>query len=383
MKIFNFIFLTFLLLQGCGRNYEKELEAVVNECQLKGAEILAVSDLRHFVIYKCQDSLWVKNLDKPAKKILYPKQEITLVSHNLYFDSYGKPYIQKNIEKVSFGDPLLYRTPDSVKLCKEDLAFTFSKYNWLSEIKYELYEYTYFLYKPDSIFLSRVSPVVNDKEDYVQAYTADLETALYGKSRHPIHNSGYFTWGFKLDEQGEVVDKQEFINYKFDDYNEEKEEFEVVSSIVFDVQDFSSREKAQKVLLRVSSIVDAAKESRRKEEEKEEIKRLLDESISIGELKAAFEENSIKAQKKYVGKTLYINCQLESIQENNNSSYDLEGYSYKLITDSFGAIAEIKGYTNDESFVDLSYPESVIMKATLVDGTTRRFRFKDCELLAW
>ena len=44
---------------------------------------------------------------------------------------------------------------------------------------------------------------------------------------------------------------------------------------------------------------------------------------------------------------------------------------------------DLIGYTNDENFVNLSYPKDVVIKAVLTSGNRRKFEFKDCVLLAW
>lgn len=395
MKIFNFIFLTFLLLQGCGRNYEKELEETVKECQLKGAKIQAVSDLRHFVIYEYDDSFWIDNLDEPAKKILYPKQEITFVSRNLYFDSNGKPYIQKDFEKESFGAYILTSLPEAIELFKGDGAFTFSHtidycdpFERGTDNKSEQCSFSYYLNKPDSIFITHVSPLIDYKKDYARTYMLYLDRALNGDSQYSIYNSGYFTWGFALDEQGEVKKMDDSLEYILEEYNEETDNYDFVSNIYMNYEDFFlSKEKAKIALEKVFNMIDNNNEVNRKKWEVRRKKRLIEESITLEQLSHIF-ANPIKAKKDYVGKYITIKCNLEAIKE-ANGMFDLDGYKYKIRCFAFDAFGEwisghdLIGYTNDENFVNLSYPENVVIYAKLISGTRRKFEFKDCELLAW
>ena len=82
---------------------------------------------------------------------------------------------------------------------------------------------------------------------------------------------------------------------------------------------------------------------------------------------------------------MYFDCKVEYIEK--VSGWFEPEYKYKIVSNAVVVLGQwwsdydMKGYTNDENFVNLSYPCRAVMKAKLYSGDGRRFEFRDCQLL--
>lgn len=389
MKKINFIFLILLLFQGCGRNVQKNLENIIADYQQQGKRIVMTSKEKHFVIYQNENALWINNLDEPERILLSSDSIMTKITFTMGFSKNGMPSIEQSydqikLEKYVFQD---HMTSNFRLLDDNTIAFThqYSEPNpWDPDGEDEIVwkdEYVYYLSKPDTVFFSRISPKIdilqNTRQDKVGLYVNYLAQAIDGSFSYGSVDGGIFEWNFDINEYGQIVQTNE-IEY----HNEETD-----VSMNFYLSDFSSKIQAQNVLTKIEKALDISFRKKIEEERKEQINSLIEESLTLEELSEIF-ANPIKAKKEYIGKTITISCKLEAIKE-ANGFFDKNGYKYKICCFALEAFGEwidgydLVGYTNDENFVDLSYPKKVVVKAILTSGTRRKFEFKDCELLAW
>lgn len=144
------------------------------------------------------------------------------------------------------------------------------------------------------------------------------------------------------------------------------------------VDDFSSREK-------VINILQAINDTIQKAQENEYINEINEKAIDISDISDCF-HNELKAEKDFIGKRIILKCNIDAI-EKADGWLDLNGYKYKIISHSSELFGEwmsgydIIGYTNDDNFIDLSCPNTIIMECILISGSVRRFQFKDCKLI--
>lgn len=390
MKKINFIFLILLLSQGCGRNIQKEMEKTIADYQRQGKKIIVTSREKHFIIYQNQNAFWINNLDEPERVLLSPDSIITKVTFVMGFSENGIPNIKQSYDQIKLEKYVLqdHVTSNFRLLDDNTIAFThqYSESNpWDPDGKDEIVwkdEYVYYLSKPDTVFFSRVSPEIDaqqkTRQDKVGLYVNYLAHAIDGDFSYGSVDGGAFEWSFDINKYGEIVQTNE-IKY----HNEEVDG----TTMSFTLSDFSSKIQAQNVLTKIEEALNISYKKKVEEERKVQLNRLIEESITLEQLSDIF-ANLIKAKKEYVGKAITIKCKLEAIKD-ANGFFDLDGYKYKVRCFAFEAFGEwidghdLIGYTNDENFVNLSYPKDVIIKAVLTSGNRRKFEFKDCELLAW
>lgn len=389
MKKLHLMLLISLLLQGCGRNYQNKLFNIVKKCQSEGLEILAVSESKHFVIYKDSNAIWMNNLDEPKRILLSSDSIMTKITFTMKFSKNGAPSIEQSYDQIKLEKYVLqdHITSNFRLLDDNTIAFThqYSEPNpWDPDGENEIVwkdEYVYYLSKPDTVFFSRIPPKVdisqNTRQDKVGLYVNYLAYAIDGSFSYGSVDGGSFEWNFDINKYGQIVQTNE-IEY----HNEE-----AGVSMNFYLSNFSSKIQAQNVLTKIEETLNANYKRKAEEERKGRINRLVEESMTLENLSREF-ANPIKAKKEYIGKTITIKCKLETIKE-ANGFFDLEGYKYKVCCFALEAFGEwidghdLTGYTNDENFVDLSYPKEVVIKAVLISGNRKKFELKDCELLAW
>ena len=118
-----------------------------------------------------------------------------------------------------------------------------------------------------------------------------------------------------------------------------------------------------------------------------QISEIKENSITLNQLSTAF-RNRVKAEEELIGREFYVTCEIEAI-ERADGFFDLSGYKYKISSSAFEAFDQwlsgydFMGYTNDDCFVELSYPTKVILKGILYYGDNKLFKFKDCQLLLY
>ena len=390
MKKINFILLILLLSQGCGRNIQKEMEKTIADYQQQGKKIIMTSKEKHFIIYQNENAFWINNLDEPERILLSSDSVMTKITFTMRFSENGIPSIEKNYDQIKLEKYVLQDNITSNFRLLDDntIVFThqYSESNpWDPDGKDEIVwkdEYVYYLSKPDTVFFTRISPEIDvqqkTRQDKVGLYVNYLAQVIDGDFSYGSVSGGAFEWNFDINKYGEIVQTNE-IKY----HNEEVDD--VVMN--FSLSDFSSKIQAQNVLTKIEGALDIYYKKRAEEERKEQINNLVKESITLEDLSRVF-ANPIKAKKEYIGKSITVKCELEAIKE-ANGFFDLDVYKYKVRCFAFEAFGEwidghdLIGYTNDENFVNLSYPKDVVIKAVLTSGNRRKFEFKDCVLLAW
>ena len=105
---------------------------------------------------------------------------------------------------------------------------------------------------------------------------------------------------------------------------------------------------------------------------------------TLDQLHAAFRDNKVRAEEELVGKEIYLECEIETIERAGFMGW---GYKYKISSSALEVFGEwisgydFIGYTNDDGFVNLNYPAKVILKGNLYYGDGKLFKFDDCEFL--
>lgn len=399
MKYCFIIILSVFLFSSCVRDYQKELREKIALLEKDGKRVIDYSSEKHFIIYKDGISFCFDNLDEPVRTILSAEKEMKLFNYNIEWNNFGKPDIilqnfygfteklGKNYwldnEKESTSGYVYPFKSSTFDLVKNDSAiyFTYS-YNTLDRggtpTKFTN-KYLYSLSKPDVLFSLSYDASYNYINDCIvctatsspKTLAEKLTTSYY--DTYPYigiyQNSGVFKWTFEINGQGGINYKSSDILYVNKTYNKE---------ITFNIDDFSSKERALNILQAINDTI-------KKAQENEYINEINDKAIDISDISDCF-HNELKAEKDFIGKRIILKCNIDAI-EKADGWLDLNGYKYKIISHSSELFGEwmsgydIIGYTNDDNFIDLSCPNTIIMECVLISGSVRRFQFKDCKLI--
>lgn len=400
MKALLFIILSVFLLFSCARNYQKEIEDKIEILEKEGKSVIEYSLENHFIIYKYGTSFWLDNLDDSAKSILSADKDMKLFYYSMEWNNVGEPSISiqfqpyytveldKNYwlgnEKENETDYVYPFNSSNFDLVKSDSAVILAyKYNSLDRggtpVTYTS-KYFYSLSKPNVLFSLSDDVTYDSSSDciYSTVFSSPVDLAekllpssydtYYPYIQNP-YTSGNFEWTFRIDGLGNIENKSYDILYKNETYGQE---------ITFHINDFSSKEMALKVLQTINDTIQNA-------EKEKFINDIKKKTIDISDISECY-HNELKAEKDFVGKKFLLQCEIDKIEE-ADGLFDLSGYKYKIksySTELFGEWMsgyDIVGYTNDDNFIDLSCPNTIIMECVLVSGSVRRFQFKDCNLI--
>ena len=384
------IILLCIVLSSCTSKQEK-LEQLIQSYEQEGKDIIVKSDSTYFFIYEYKDAFWFKNLDEPDKELFGKGTSINEVFFNLYFSDDGKPYIDTTTYEIKMspdfwdkskeieGVTVAYNKKDFKLLNDDALIFKYKRV--FENPSPEIIESTcvYYFSNPNTLFVSNFKFEEMDKyitkygrKEIARSYAGNLSFSIGAEDIFPysfgynIIKGGFFEWIFYTNEKGEITEKNEYISYKNDTYT-------TPIARTFFIPFFSSKEKARNALSEIMNEID--------EQEKQHI---LKEAITLEDLHKAY-KNEIQFERNYLGKNLYFDCHVEYIKE--VTGLFEPDYRYKIVSNSVTILGQwwsdydLRGYTNDENFVELSYPCRVIMKAKLYFGDGKEFKFKDCQLL--
>lgn len=389
---FFIIILSVFLFSSCVRDYQKELREKIALLEKEGKRVIDYSSEKHFIIYKNGVSFCIDDLDNPIKKILSAEDTTSIYYYSIKWNKYDKPEIEKRhsmdiILDENFwtdtdkrnSDNYVYPYTDSKVIFKEDegvIYFTYktNKLDAYGEQKEQIFNYLLYLSRPHELIWLNYKDWIDNYNGYYTAVSdpidlvtdwelSDLYTNFFYKT------CGSFYWKFDVDSAGNEVFHQSFIDYENRYYNK---------SMRYAVDDFSSREK-------VINILQAINDTIQKAQENEYINEINEKAIDISDISDCF-HNELKAEKDFIGKRIILKCNIDAI-EKADGWLDLNGYKYKIISHSSELFGEwmsgydIIGYTNDDNFIDLSCPNTIIMECILISGSVRRFQFKDCKLI--
>ena len=129
------------------------------------------------------------------------------------------------------------------------------------------------------------------------------------------------------------------------------------------------------------------KEEKAKREKQEQIQYVLDQCVDIEKLASEL-RNEVAAERKYAGKQVLLNLNLSSINR-IDSRYTYNQYildaQYSRITLDETVLIDISCYTDDENFVELSYPHHCILAGELMVNVSSPtdLKFENCELFLY
>ena len=398
MRTIYLLILLFLSLQSCARNYVKEIEKLSAEYEKQGKVVLATSMQKHFIIYQDGDAFWLNNLDEPARKILSADKKMVKVYYHLSFNDKGHPGVRKSFDEIKLDegffrasnisqDEMGYVYPykkEEIKLLNDEaISFVYQTLDDYRGVPYKNEsKLVYYFSNSDTLYYSYTPPTVSpdgsriDRVGLNLGYIAgEINDDEYSFS---MGEGGAFYWTINLDAKGKVIGTNENLVYENEHYDKH---------ILFNRSSFSTLGRTKSVLKLINDTLTACAQRQAEKEMKIQIEKLVKESISIEQLSSEY-SNTLKANRDYKGKTFTVSCELESLEE-AGGLFEPDGYKYKVVSHALVAFGEwmsgydILGYTNDDNFVELSFPRKVVMEVTLQSGSSSRFEFRDCKLLAW
>lgn len=390
---FFIIFLSVFLFSSCVRDYQKELKEKIALLEKEGKRVIDYSSEKHFIIYKDGVSFCIDDLDNPGKKILSAEDTTSIYYYSIKWNKYDKPEIEKkhfmNIlldenfwtdTDTRNGNNYVYPYTDSKVTFNEDdgvIYFTYKKneLDAYGEQKEQNFNYLLYLSRPHELILLDYKDWPDNYDGYYTAVSDPMSLAADWGLYDGLYESffyktcGSFYWKFDVDSAGNEIFHQDIIDYENHFYNK---------SMRYVIEDFSSRDK-------VINILEAINDTIRKAQENEYINEINEKAIDISDISDCF-HNELKAEKDFVGKQIVLKCNIDAIGK-ADGWLDLNGYKYKIISHSSELFGEwmsgydIIGYTNDDNFINLSCPNTIIMECVLISGSVRRFQLKDCKLI--
>ncbi|MDL2241646.1 hypothetical protein LJB91_01905 [Bacteroidales bacterium OttesenSCG-928-L03] len=374
---------------------EKAINEQVLELGQKGHRVLVTSSKNLFIVYEKEDnSIWVHDIENNKDKaIVSPDSVLRTITYflnsntgevkanlKLITDFRAKvDYINllksENSLIIAFKDENIYPTHrGSYFLCPiktddiEDILVELGP-GYGPEPFFENYGYVEIFSKHDQE--SKVWTLLKDNEQTLLYYNGEVGDGYIGDDGL-FHYPPLFSTTIKVNEEGRVLpDEKRELTFTPTGEKIASSIFENNNELILFTNHINKKmeEKRQ----------EWEKEERREREEREEqekreyLKRLEEEAIPIAKFKNDY-KNEIAAEKKYNGKIIIIKCKLDKI-ERSDSLFDLSAYNYKVSHFWDG----ITGYTNDENFVKIDYPCTVIMEAKVLSKT----KLVNCKLLAW
>ena len=380
---------TISILASC-TDKQKELDELIESYKQAGKDIIVKSDSTYFFIYESKDTFWLKYLDKPDQELFSKNIPVKCVYYfwslgdngtlsvdtTIYEENLSPDFFDK--DKILDGENLSF-DKNRFKIYNEE-ALVFEYKEIIENPTPQIVKRTYICYlsKPNILYASNqkfddidMYPTEYGRHEKMSFYAGSLAQTIGAENIFPycfgynMAEGGYFDLDFYVDSEGKVS--------KIDSYIQYNNEFDEDLRMSFYLSDFSSKER---IRVSLSKIID------KKEEELKEY--ILNNAITLEELNEAC-KNEIKFERDYLYKDLYFDCKAEYIEK--VSGWFEPEYKYKIVANAVVVLGQwwsdydMKGYTNDENFVNLSYPCRIIMKAKLYSGNGRKFEFRDCQLL--
>lgn len=393
MKYCFIIILSVFLFSSCVRDYQKELREKIALLEKEGKRVIDYSSEKHIIIYKNGVSFCIDDLDNPVKKILSAEDTTSIYYYSIKWNKYDKPEVEKkHLRNILLddnfwtdtdkrnGDNYVYPYTDSKVTFIEDKGMIYFTYKTneidaYGEQQEHKFNYLLYLSRPNELILLDHKDRIDNYNGYYTAVSDPMGLAVDWDLYDGLFDGFYyktcgsFYWEFDVDSVGEDIFHQNFIDYENGYYNK---------SMRFGLDEFSSRENVVKVLQAINDTI-------KKAQENEYINEINEKAIDISDISDCF-HNELKAEKDFIGKRIILKCNIDAI-EKADGWLDLNGYKYKIISHSSELFGEwmsgydIIGYTNDDNFIDLSCPNTIIMECVLISGSVRRFQFKDCKLI--
>lgn len=151
----------------------------------------------------------------------------------------------------------------------------------------------------------------------------------------------------------------------------------------FSYNEIGTSEMYRKLVLSIVSKFEEEKQQR----QREKINEILDQCVDIEEISHDL-RNEVAAERKYNGKKVLLDLKILSINRVDSrytyNPYLLDAQYIKVTSDKTTWI-EVSCYTEDESFVELSYPHNcVIMGELMVNlSSPGNLLFENCELVIY
>lgn len=283
--------------------------------------------------------------------------------HSTELDMYDDlPYEKEQIKLYGNRGIKFHRTINgSRNESGYDCILYFSNPNMVFEVNYE----------------SSYSP--NKRTDYAESYASGLARALIKFEDHiwdyPFPyiygvnegEGGIFRVRFSTDESGTIIFQSDIVEYYNKIYDDIK--------FSFDQSDFSTKNSSLNILEKILSAI----QEKEREKEKEERQSFIDKSITLEQL-ADETRNEVAFKDRYINKEIYIRCRLDGIKNSSRYKYVVRSYAVTLLG-AWISDYNVKGYTNDRDFVNISYPQEVVMKAKLTYADGKNYEFEDCKLM--
>lgn len=387
MKRFHLYLLLLIASIFCScRNYTKEFNQLAFELETKGT-LIDKNEKLHMVLYEEDGCVKANDLDT-CWVVFSPHNQLKTYQYQIYIDNKGINVTSKienvniNTNEISYGKNYLSSLKSIITDNDDKLShFNLTIYRKDNTIKW----YEYDSRNPNLIIPELHTTSLNkefgEKNDYSNDYwnsissdasfISDTLNSLFNSSEIEYENlSGNITIYFKT-KNGKIDKISDVMKYINEDYD-----------MRYKVETFKSIDDVSNFYYNIN-IGKREYEDRIKEIEKREyIEAQKLNYKKFEEIANDYSNNSVRADGFYKGRRLKVACKLYKIEKNNNLLTYLN-YKYKLTSGYYlfteGALVE--AYTNDENFVNLNYPTTVYMEATMNERDGSTCIFSDCKLI--
>lgn len=395
----------FLITSACTRDYKKEMEQILSKHNAVPV-YYSLDESNHFIIYHDYKSVYYENFDS-ARVLLFDKNKKYIIKEfKPEFSKSGelryKEYVTGPQEvHFSFLDNLDSRPCENsatyacIMRCKRIIGIEDGPLNHI--------KYLYDIQSPDTLI--KVETDAEWKGDHYEFciyetmwnfpgfynyYREMAEDACYNSL---FEDKNMLDFGYKIsfDTLGNIsMDTDEFDGPKIITSGKYYNKHGVVKDFDINAEDSESGPFIASMPINnigtdaVTDFFNKIVDFYHRALKIKEAVNIIENSIDLSKLSYAF-KNRVKAE-ELIEKEFNVYLKIETIDK-AEGLFDISGHKYKIRSFALEAFDEwlsgydVVAYTNDESFIDLEYPCEVIMKCTLVSGSTRKFVFKKCELL--
>lgn len=368
------------------RNYTKEFNQLAIELENKGT-LIDKNEKLHMLLYEEDGCVKANDLDT-SWVVFSPYNQLKTYQYQIDIGNKGINVTSK-IENVKIGD-ISYRryygrlsdpsiiTDNSDKLSYFRIIIYPKENNNVERYEFDSRNPNLIIPELPTINLNKE---FGEKEDYSYddwssissdaSFISDTLNSLFNSSGIEYENlSGNITIYFKT-KNGKIDKISNVMKYINEDYD-----------MRYKVETFKSIDDVSNFYYNIN-IEKREYEDRIKEIEKREyIEAQKLNYKKFEEIANDYSNNSVRADGFYKGRRLKVACKLYKIEKNNNLFTYLK-YKYKLTSGYYlfteGAL--IEAYTNDENFVNLNYPSTVYMEATMNERDGSTCIFSDCKLI--
>lgn len=381
------LLLTASIFCSC-RNYTKEFNQLAIELENKGT-LIDKNEKLHMLLYEENGCVKANDLDT-SWVVFSPQNTFKTYTYIPEIGEKGMNIILKieniNIGKLNISYPKY--SMDRLHKIKTNSKNQFSHFEFTihnKENSDEILWYNYDSRNPNLIIpelpTTSLKKEFGEKDDYNNDYWSSISSdasfisdtlnSLFNSSGIEYENlSGNITIYFKT--KNGMIDKiSDVMKYINEDYD-----------MRYKVETFKSIDDVSNFYYNIN-IEKREYEDRIKEIEKREyIEAQKLNYKKFEEIASDYSNNSVRADGFYKGRRLKVVCKLYKIEKNNNLFTYLK-YKYKLTSGYYlfteGAL--IEAYTNDENFVNLNYPSTIYMEATMNERNGSTCIFSDCKLM--